>query len=429
MGHKLPKDFFKKWKVTDDGLRRRSKIIAAEDVKSISKFLAANALEKLYDQTEDLIRAKTAQVIRNKFGIGTVTVFLDENVVPSFMKWMELSDSITTLNSDKVASDKKLFAWYDHETETRSYSLQDSDANGTIFFLFKDRKFSLCSGSREIPEGQGTYRETSKKFRIETDIKNHFLIEELIEEFKTRSSKTPPSIRIHSEWGSWTSLPSAPRPIGSVVLPKGEVDRLLKDVKNFFDSQDKYYEKGLLWKRGYMLTGPPGGGKTSLIRAVATEFNLDVYHIMSSSLESDISLARLMSDIPSRSLIVFEDLDAIEIANSREDTNGTRDKLTTSGLLNVIDGMFSPEGSLIFVTTNHPEKLDSALTRPGRIDYRLHLGSLDQDQFDRLVLLHYPEYDKGIKVGSEIMAADVISIVKTMQDYEQIYQELSQLKA
>lgn len=423
-------DFFDKFRVTKGGNVFRKSGTPDMEFESIGKFLVFKAAEKLYEQTEDAIRAKAFKILRERFGVGKIKIYFDDGIVDRFLKWTERNPDVSVVNSKTPHADKKLFSWYNHETEVRTYSLQDADGTGSVFFEYKNAKFAVCSTSSEPPDGQGSYRQLTKSYYLQTDIKNSNLLNELIEGFKNSSTKSPPSIRIHSEWGSWTSLPSAPRPMESVVLPEGETERLLEDIQEFFNSENEYYQKGLLWKRGYMLTGPPGGGKTSLIRAVATQFNLDIYHIMSSSLESDITLARLMTDIPNRSLIVFEDLDAVEIAKVRDEQNSTaKDKLTTSGLLNVIDGMFSPEGSLIFITSNHPEKLDSALTRPGRIDYWLDLGTLDQAQFNGLVKLHYPEYQNDIFLDhdTQIMAADVISIVKTMQDFDVIKPELKTL--
>merc|ERR1712151_1051684 len=61
------------------------------------------------------------------------------------------------------------------------------------------------------------------------------------------------------------------------------------------------------------------------------------------------------------------------------------DALSLSGLLNVLDGVVDSPGRILVMTSNHPEKLDPALIRPGRINKRLHLGYMDAEQLCQLV--------------------------------------------
>ncbi|KAF8757887.1 P-loop containing nucleoside triphosphate hydrolase protein [Rhizoctonia solani] len=176
------------------------------------------------------------------------------------------------------------------------------------------------------------------------------------------------------------------RPMSSIVLEPGVKDMLLTDAKDFLRSEDWYAERGIPFRRGYLLHGVPGSGKTSLIHALAGELGLDIY-VVSLNMKgmSDNTLANLMGRIPQRCILLLEvsDLDAAFTRGTSRDTKSTGaptaktaaetkaddpNTLSLSGLLNCLDGVAAAEGRLLFATTNHIERLDPALSRPGRMD-------------------------------------------------------------
>lgn len=83
---------------------------------------------------------------------------------------------------------------------------------------------------------------------------------------------------------------------------------------------------------------------------------------------------------------MLEDVDAV--APGREDSDR---KLTLSGLLNALDGLAAPEGRLLFMTTNHPQRLDPALIRPGRVDRAIDRGPLAAAEVVRMITRFYPD--------------------------------------
>ncbi|XP_059442228.1 AAA-ATPase At2g18193-like [Corylus avellana] len=158
-------------------------------------------------------------------------------------------------------------------------------------------------------------------------------------------------------------------------LKKGIVD----DLDRFLTSEDFYKKVGKRWKRGYLLYGPPGTGKSSLIAAIANYSKYDVYNLELSAFSSDDELMIALLHSPGRSLIVVEDIDCNKAVHDRSKEVGVDpnfSKVTLSGLLNAMDGLWSSNGDerIIVFTTNHKERLDPALLRPGRMDMHIHLS-------------------------------------------------------
>jgi chaperone BCS1 len=85
--------------------------------------------------------------------------------------------------------------------------------------------------------------------------------------------------------------------------------------------------------------------------------------------------------VPRRSVILIEDVDAFFQQRTKADAQV---KVSYSGFINALDGVASHEGSVVFLTTNHPDRIDEAAIRSGRVDFRLELGLCDRDQLERM---------------------------------------------
>ena len=180
--------------------------------------------------------------------------------------------------------------------------------------------------------------------------------------------------------------PRRKRPLESVVLPSGQLEGVLNDIGTFLGNSKWYYERGIPYRRGYLLHGPPGGGKSSLIQALAShlDYGICMMSLAGDSVMTDDRLQHLMHALPDRCMLLLEDIDAAVSLN--RDSTSSNSRLTLSGLLNAIDGVAAAEERIIFMTTNHPEKLDPALIRPGRIDYAMQLGLATPEQAQRMFL-------------------------------------------
>ena len=190
----------------------------------------------------------------------------------------------------------------------------------------------------------------------------------------------------------------APRLLESVLLEPGEKEHLMEDIVQFRNSKRRYQDLGIPYHRGYLFYGPPGTGKTSLVSALAAHFGLSIYTANLTEF-TDRTLMLALNQVPANSVLLFEDIDCMKSSQARADALATTDVkqnaspqngVTLSGLLNVLDGFYAPTGVLFVMTTNHVERLDQALLRPGRIDYRLYLGKASDRQKFELYLRFFP---------------------------------------
>lgn len=202
------------------------------------------------------------------------------------------------------------------------------------------------------------------------------------------------------------SKPMAKREMSTVIINRELKKTLLDDVTEFLGPQTRtwYSRRGLPYQRGYLLHGPPGTGKSSLCLSMAGHFDLDVYVLTMSSL-NDHSLKSLFAELPQHCIVLVEDVDATAVHRksdgSADESQGighngpANKKVSLSTLLNVLDGLASSEGRLLIMTTNHIERLDPALIRPGRVDMKLELYLADDDMINQLFYFVYSHPSKA----------------------------------
>lgn len=284
----------------------------------------------------------------------------------------------------------------DLDTTLKDNRLELVPAQGVHWFWYRERPFKVMFYRSEEKKGWGNSRTEELIFQTvgrKQDFLKQFVHE--VAECHRRNAGGVSSLYLHDEY--WTKAKAySPRPLESVILKAGEKEKLVLDVERFKSSRARYRDLGVPYHRGYLLYGPPGTGKTSLISALAAKFAMSIY-LVSLTDFTDKTLLKAIKDVPSNSVLLFEDIDCVKTGKARLDSEegarkqapgGAGEKpnpadasnVTLSGLLNALDGFNAPEGVLFVMTTNKIETLDPALLRPGRIDYRLYMGRADYRQ-------------------------------------------------
>ena len=181
------------------------------------------------------------------------------------------------------------------------------------------------------------------------------------------------------------------RPIETVFLPPEQKERILQDLIWFYESREWYQERGIPYHRGYLFFGSPGTGKTSLAYALASHFKKTLFSLSLADLEGDKDFLSALA-YADKGIILLEDIDTVKAALDREVMKKEGEQaaegfkgVSLAGLLNGLDGVLTPDDCVIILTTNHPEKLDPALLRSGRVDLQEEIKSLEKEQVEDMV--------------------------------------------
>ncbi|XP_057447558.1 AAA-ATPase ASD, mitochondrial-like [Lotus japonicus] len=194
----------------------------------------------------------------------------------------------------------------------------------------------------------------------------------------------------------------------TLAMDPKKKEEIINDLDVFRDGKEYYAKVGKAWKRGYLLYGPPGTGKSTMIAAMANFMNYDVYDLELTAVKENTELKKLLIETSSKSIIVIEDIDcSIDLTGQRKKKKKEKDedededekpknpakkaeeeekkgsKVTLSGLLNFIDGIWSACGGerIIIFTTNFVDKLDPALIRRGRMDMHIEMSYCSYEAF------------------------------------------------
>ncbi len=276
--------------------------------------------------------------------------------------------------------------------------------NGTFFFRFKGKILSY----RTQTVSTGLHKE--EVITITCLGRSVQVLKDLIEECRVEYlKKNEDKMTIFKNYGDYWKKTTTKdkRPLSTVIMGEAQKQELVDDVKGFLDPQTQawYTERGIPYRRGYLLHGPPGTGKSSLASAVAGEVDLDIHTVSIPSVD-DQKFGELVNGLPKRCVVLLEDIDAVGSGRSHDPDASDKNKksLSLSGLLNTLDGVASQEGRVLIMTTNHIENLDDALIRPGRVDKKIEIPLADSSVIAQSFALIFGPHSKGATPAKEISA-------------------------
>lgn len=204
------------------------------------------------------------------------------------------------------------------------------------------------------------------------------------------------------------------------------VSKIDKHLNKFLKSEKDYIEKGILYKTGILLYGPPGTSKTQTVRSFAKKLNRNLY-IFNIARMTDEVFVESLSEVKNNSIVLIDDIDVC--VPSRDDESEKSVSLTT--LLSFLDGPLSIENIIVFATTNDVDKLDPALRRKGRFDLSLEFGYPKNKDVEEYINNFWGVADTFLDLEKDFFINSKIPMVN-VQDIclssESVYDTLQNLK-
>lgn len=362
------------------------------------------------------------------YGMGVLTYLL--KYVPAGFKFIK-RQCMTTLEFNNASSSNNqqflaFMEWFlntKYAKHSRYLSLDGTVSNqylsdectsyvvgvgyGTHWFLYNKRLFWF---TKTALTSSGSEKE-KQQIVIKTLGRSQTPILKLISDFAVKSDDSEITVQSFQD-GYWERLCAVmKRDINSVILRKDIKDSLIDNLTYFYNNKDWYSHRGLAYKQTYLLHGKPGTGKTSIIKALASHFNKSICTIDLSSM-SNKSFEKAVSAVPKNSILLIEDFDSCNAVHNREDDSNESDMfnnepLTLSKILNVLDGVVSLDGTIVFLTTNHLEKIDAAMVRKGRVDYIHEIPYLGSTEVKAYIKMMYPDVKVPEVQYKEIAGCDI----------------------
>ncbi|CAD2083623.1 mitochondrial chaperone BCS1, putative [Plasmodium vinckei brucechwatti] len=287
--------------------------------------------------------------------------------------------------------------------------------NNTFIFIERNRDKNMISETnRSLP---------FENIKLSTFVWSKYIFQELLKDAKIyidkkEEGKTLLYKTFGHEWRPF-GAPKNKRPINSVILPENLREYIISDIQTFLNSSKWYIDKGIPYRRCYLLHGPPGCGKSSLISALAGYFDFNICTINVNDIYlTDDRFIHLLATVPPKTILILEDIDfiflnsALDNTSTNNPTNKPNSKtqssnsifntdshsirtlgVSYSGLLNALDGVVATEERIIFMTTNNIEKLPSTLIRPGRVDMKIFIPYASMYQYKNMFLRFFPNHN------------------------------------
>ena len=315
------------------------------------------------------------------------------------------------INDNHSSKVKSLEASYQFEKGGRNRILpEEYDSNSKVKTLnwksepnvfvikFNGKKIIVNKGKKEVQAAQDFQQLRSFNYSLSA-WRGKAIIKDFLNHITKEYNKTLVSDKItiySSNYETWRNCGEKNvKQLPNVVLEKSTKELIIRDLDNFKISKQWYLDTNIAYKRGLLLYGPGGTGKTTLAQAIAAYMNRDICVLNLASVSSDSLLISNFVNLPRNTVLILEDIDCV--FNQREAVGKTA--ITFSCLLNCLDGVVAQDGLITIITTNHIEKLDPALIRTGRCDLKIEIPFASTEEIEEYLEIFY---NKKFMIGEEL---------------------------
>lgn len=347
-------------------------------------FLVLDDDKRVYDAINDALNCKNITLCTNKNDIPQLleklrpqSVLIDvDSLAPNHL--VELVDELSNKNPQLILftyhliSDLNVTYDFNHEEIREHFCLDTISINKELIDMFTRINFYI-----DTEHSLNQMRNKNQMLRYNTTIEMPSdTIEVTFHDLHTQQLIYSDDLRESNFFSQ-----SAPTDKLSDVIGLERAKKRLYDVIGWLKSPSKLNNFGISVPSGYLFAGPPGTGKTLLARAVAGECDLPFFSVSAAELSTSHhggttqNIKKLFSTARkyAPAIVFIDEIDAIASARTNGTSGAAHDaNLTVNALLTEMDGFDDKCHIFVLAATNHPNKLDSAITRPGRFDETIY---------------------------------------------------------
>lgn len=260
----------------------------------------------------------------------------------------------------------------------RINSIESNDlSEGTHLYWYQWRIIAVTKSEKN------SYGGHIKTLKLEIPLGSSKFLVNLVEEIKnTHKKDTNFKVYNMTQYGI-NEFVVEKRNLSTIIIDEKIKTEIIEDYNRFRNNEKWYKQKGILYHRGYLFVGLPGTGKTSLALALASYFDCWIY-IFSLEQFNHENANKIYSMRPG-SIALIEDIDR---AVSKKE--GKKSKEIYRNMLQILDGVMSPNGILFILTTNNPLDVDPVILRSGRINREYKFGYATYEQAKEMFLQFFP---------------------------------------
>lgn len=298
------------------------------------------------------------------------------------------------------------------------------------YFIFRKRLLIVSFVPGSSYEGA--------KFRISTPFSTQSFLNSIINEIRENFDLQREMITAYA-WDSqnyrWDAKSLDRRPPESIILDEFVKSTILEDAEWFFANREFFKKKHIHYHRGYFFPGPAGTGKTSTAIGLATQLNVNIYMLSVRALSSVGFVNSILCKLPEKCIVLLEDLDRLDFLAAQNARNrGIQDFIEQTNiangnmksglseeifqiLLQVLDGVLTPEGVIFIITANDKSKINPVILREGRVDLEVEFHYATKWQAELMFLRFFPEEPDLAKQFAETLPENCITPAKIQKEF------------
>lgn len=339
--------------------------------------------------------------------MNNTDVGLNQDVFNNFIIW--LNESKWSKWSRSLSVDGRASQWTDDGYKPGGVDVGIGE--GTHFFMHNRRFFWV--NRHKVQSHTGTHQ-IFYEIRITMLGRKRDILKALYKVFNPPVLPTNLSVYTYSNDNGWSRMTQTQkRSLSSVITSNNLLEDLRSKIEWFKQNKQWYIDRGLPYKLVFVLHGPPGTGKSSIIKALASHFGAAMCLYNLAEATTGKSMMQAFATTPENSFVLCEDFDDCKALTKREGVEDVRtagenkkpeegkdskssslsirvETMSLSAILNAFDGVVSLNDSVFFLTTNKLDIIDPAFLRPGRVDYLVYVGMLEHEDICRYVKMMFP---------------------------------------